>query len=341
MQRILIIKLRYVGDVVLCTPILPLLRKKFPEAKLTFVVNEGTQTILYGNPHVDEILTFPRSGWRQQLGFFMKIRQQHFDAVIDLTDADRSAVMARMSGAKIRIGFNRERRWRGKLYSHVVSTQYGAMHMVDYHAQVLPFLGIDEPVGQPELFVNAQTREFCQQLLNRYSLLNQPLVLLHPSARYEFKAWPLEYFAALADWLFAQGANVAMIGSQREYMIGHQIMNLAKKKPHNLMGQTRVTDLVELMKASSLLIGNDGGPLHIASAVGCPVVGLFGPTDPAVWGPRGQKVQVLYKGLDCRECFYPGCFRGDDSCMRQIALPEVCEAVRALIPSFATSASVE
>ena len=79
------------------------------------------------------------------------------------------------------------------------------------------------------------------------------------------------------------------------------------------------------------MIANDGGPMHIAAAVGCPVLGLFGPTDPAVWGPRGSNVKVLYKGLDCDACFHPGCFRGEESCMRQISVEEVCQAAQAML----------
>jgi ADP-heptose:LPS heptosyltransferase len=109
-------------------------------------------------------------------------------------------------------------------------------------------------------------------------------------------------------------------------------MNLSKHKPVNLMGKTRLSQLAALMKRSHLLIGNDGGPIHIAAAVGCPVLGLFGPTDPAVWGPRGSKVKVIYKGLDCRECFYPGCSRGKESCMHQISVEEVCQTAQSMLP---------
>ncbi len=337
MNRILIIKLRYVGDVVLSTPVLPLIRKSFPEATLTVVVNYGTESVLQDYPFVDEVLTVPTGHWRRQWAFHRKLRHERFDAVVDLTDSDRSALMALMTGAKVRIGFNRERRWRGWCYTHLVTAKYGSMHMVEYHAQVLPFLNIEDQVQPPELFVPPDAKVYARKLLSTYGLLEHPLVLLHPSARYVFKAWPLERFAALADWLSLQDVHVAIIGSQREQLIGQQIINLTKTKPSNLMGQTRVMDLVALMKESLLLIGNDGGPLHMATAVGCPVVGLYGPSDPAVWGPQGESVRVLYKGLDCRECFYPGCFRGEESCMKQITLPEVCDAIRSLVPLFRRS----
>lgn len=326
MKRILLIKLRYIGDVVLSTPLLPLLRKRFPEAALTFLANPGTESVLFGNPHLEEISVMPRDGWIRQLGFMQKLRQAGFDGVVDLTDGDRSAFLTYWTGAAVRLGFNRENRWRGKLYTQVLPLAYGSMHMVDYHAQALRALGINDPIGEPELYLRPEDQDQGDQVLTSLQIGHAPLVLLHPSARYVDKAWPPERFAALADWLAGQGAVVALIGHQQEVLIGQQIFNLTKSKPRILMGQTRLLQLAAVMKRSALFVGNDGGPMHMAAAVGCPVLGLFGPTDPHVWGPRGKKASVIYKGLDCQQCFYPGCVRGEESCMRQISVEEVCQA---------------
>ena len=330
-KRILLIKLRYLGDVVLSTPVLPLLRKQFPEAKMTFLVNPGTEAVLQDNPYLEEVWVLPRQSWWQHLRFIQHVRDTKFDMVIDLTDGDRSAFLSWVTGARVRLGYNRDRRWRGKFYSHVLPSAYGSMHMVEYHQQAIASLGIHESVGLPEVYVHSEMRQADEEELGEFFTKSQPLVLLHPTARYVFKAWPLERFAALADWLSGQGIRVALIGSQREILIGQQIMNLTKHKPVNLMGKTRLSQLVALMRRSLLLIGNDGGPIHIAAAVGCPVLGLFGPTNPAVWGPRGSNVKVIYKGLDCRGCFYPGCSRGEESCMRQISVEEVCQTVQSML----------
>lgn len=328
MKRILLIKLRYIGDVILSTPLLPLLRKRFPEASLTFLVNPGTESVLFGNPYLEKIMVLPRDGWGKQLASFQALRQARFDGVVDLTDGDRSAFLSYWSGASVRLGLNRENRWRGKLYTHVLPSAYGSMHMVDYHAQALSALGISDPVGNPELYLRPDDHDQGDHLKASLQIGQAPLVLLHPLARYANKAWPLERFASLADWLADQGAVVALIGHQSEMLIGQQIVNLTKSEPRNLMGQTRLRQLAAMMKRSALFIGNDGGPMHMAAAVGCPVLGLFGPSDPHVWGPRGEKVSVIYKGLDCEECFHYGCSRGEEGCMRQISVEEVCRAVR-------------
>jgi heptosyltransferase III len=330
-NRILLIKLRYIGDVILSTPLLPLLRNRFPKASLTFLVNPGTESVLFGNPHLEKISVIPRDGWGSQLRFLHGLRQACFDGVVDLTDGDRSAFLTYWTGAGIRLGFNRENRWRGRLYTRVLPSAYGSMHMVDYHAQALRALDISDPVGEPELYLRPEDQAQGDQLLTSLRIGHAPLALLSPSARYSFKAWPLDRFAALADWLADQGAAVALIGHQEEVLIGRQIITLTRSKPRNLMGQTLLPQLAALMKRSALFVGNDGGPMHMAAAVGCPVLGLFGPTDPQVWGPRGTNVSVIYKGLDCRECFYPGCFRGEESCMRQISVEEVCQAASTLL----------
>ena len=319
-------KLRYIGDVVLSTPILPILHKRFPDASLTFLVNPGTESVLFGNPYLETIMVLPREGWGQQFECYQSLRQARFDGVVDLTDGDRSALLTYWTGADIRLGFNRENRWRGKLYTHVLPSAYGSMHMVDYHAQALSALGISDSVGNPELYLRPEDHDQGHYLMARLQIGEAPLVLLHPPARYVNKAWPVERFAALADWLADQGAVVALIGHQSEMLIGQQIANLTKSKPRNVMGQTGLRQLAAVMERSALFIGNDGGPMHMAAAVGCPVLGLFGPSDPHVWGPRGGKVSVIYKGLDCEECGYSGCTRGEEGCMRQISVKEVCRA---------------
>ena len=341
MKNILLIKLRYLGDVVLCTPLLPLVRKRFPEAKITFLVNPGASEVLDGNPYLDEVWEVPRQSWWQQLRFIQQVRGRDFDVVIDLTDGDRSAFLAWASGAPVRLGYNREQRWRGKLYSQVLPSAYATMHMVDYHQQALVALGIHESVGEPEVFVRSEVSQPGKDLLSQILSNGERIVLLHSTARYDNKVWPLERFAEVADRLSEQGMRVVLIGSTQDIQMGQQIQNLTTHKPENLMGKTSLSQLTALMKRSQLLIGNDGGPMHMAAAVGCLVLGLFGPTDPAVWGPRASTAKVIYKGLNCEECFHAGCIRGEESCMRQITVEEVCQAAQAMLPSISEKLEVK
>ena len=332
-ENILVIKIRYIGDVLLATSILPALTRHFPHSRISFMVNEGTEAVLKRNSSVESILFVPRSGLKKQWQFLLKLRKNSFDCVIDLTDADRSAIISVLSGAPIRIGFNHEYRWRGKCYTHCIEGAYGTMHMVDYHAKALEPLGIHEPGGDPELFLSDEDEHVAMRLIDDLGLSSSKWVMIHPAARYWFKAWPPERFAAVGDALIKKGYKIVLVGNQQERDVEKSVLRHSKDSFISLMGKTSLLELGALMKHCSVFIGNDGGPMHMAVAVGCPVVALFGPSNPAVWGPRGKQATVIYKGLDCRECFHPGCFRGEESCMKLISVDEVLHAAEVYLES--------
>ena len=320
---ILVIKLRYIGDVILTTPLLRSLRESFPRSRITVLVRPGTESVLQNNPCIDNVVVLPRANWIQQIQFLKFIRSSHFDCVIDLSDGDRSAFLAAISGAKIKIGFNREGRWRGKFYSETVNVRYGNMHMLDYHAQTLFPLGIEPKVSNPDIVLTAEEGLAAEQTLIKHKLQNVQWVMLHPAARYWFKAWGAERFAAFGEALVKEGFQVVLVGNENEEAVAEKVVKLAQDKFISLAGKTTLRELAALMTHCCLFVGNDAGPMHMAAAVGCPVLGLFGPTDPGVWGPRGKKCYTIYKGLDCHECFHPGCQRGELSCMNLISIEEV------------------
>jgi len=322
-QRILVIKLRYIGDVLLCTPILRALKQQFPSAHMTCLVNPGTEEVLQHNPYLDDVLLVVRSGWLSQLQWLRGIRTRKFDCVIDLTDGDRAALITALTGAARTIGFNNEARWRGRLYSHCVSAKYGSMPMVDYFSQALSFMGYEMSLGDPEVFVGEEEERSAWNLLETMNLAGKPWVMIHPTARYPFKAWPPERFACLSDCLAENDLPVVLVGNQADQKTAHLIQNKAQLCPCSLVGQTTFLELAALMKHCALFVGNDSGPMHLAAAVGCPVLALFGPSNPYVWGPKGNRVSVIYKGMECEQCYHAGCFRGEKSCMRMISVEEV------------------
>jgi predicted lipopolysaccharide heptosyltransferase III len=331
MQNILVIKLRYIGDVLLATPVLQSLRAAWPEARLTVAVNRGTQEVLAHSPHVDEVLVVDRDGWRQDVRLLRDLRQRRFDCVIDLTDSDRSAVMTMTTGAPTRIGFNWEHRWRGIAYSTVVEAAYGAMHMVDYDLCALGPLGVMPATTRPCLQVGPQEEAEAARLLDETALTRRLWIMVHPGARYWFKSWAEDRVAAFLDRLGARGLPSVLVGGAEDREKAERISALCGHPPVNLTGRTSVMGLAALMKHCTFFVGNDAGPMHMAAAVGVPVVALFGPSDPRVWGPRGVQFEVIYKGMDCRRCFHPTCERGSESCMNQIGVDEVVEAVDRLL----------
>jgi len=329
MNNILVIKLRYIGDVLLATPVLRALRERFPDAHLAVAVNRGTEDVLKWNPDLNEVLVVERNGLAAQFQFLQEIRRRGFDCVIDLTDGDRSAVLARCSGAPVRIGLNEEHRWRGLLYTAVVQARPDVRHRLERDLETVRPLGIQPKAGPLVLRTSPQDDEAAARLLEELSGEKssagvRPLVMLQPGARYWFKAWPVERFAELAGRLAeTYGCRILLGGDARERDLAETIRTNARAAVVSLAGRLTLLQYAAVLKRCTLFVGNDNGPMHMAAALGVPLVALFGPSNPAEWGPRGARTEVLYKGLDCRRCFHPTCKRGEESCMRQITVEDV------------------
>lgn len=335
MRNILVIKLRYVGDVLLATPSLRALRESYPTARLTMMVNRGTEDMVKWNPDLHDVIVVERGGIAAQLRELHQVRRRRFDCVIDLTDGDRSAILSWCSGAPVRIGFNDEHRWRGRLYSTIVSAGPTVVHRVERDLAALSHLGIASKPGPLVLHTSKKDEDTADRLLQELGVMGadgslaKPLVTLHPGARYWFKAWPAERFAALADRLSeTYGCRVLLGGGAQDVEMATAIGGQARSSPVTLAGRTTLLQFAAVLKRCALFVGNDNGAMHMAAALGVPVVGLFGPSNPLEWGPKGERVQVIYKEQDCRQCFHPTCLRGEENCMRRISVDEVVSCCR-------------
>jgi predicted lipopolysaccharide heptosyltransferase III len=328
-QSILVIKLRYIGDVVLSTPVLSRLREGFPKARITMLVNAGTEQVVQDHPALDELLVVDRGVTHRQWRLLRGLRRQRFDVVVDLTDGDRSAILAWLSGSPTRVGYNSEHRWRGRLYTHIVKADRFAIHTIQYHLAAAEALGLSGRTPDPHITVARDARHATDSLLQEARIEpDKTFVCLHPGARWWFKAWPAERFAALADRIQTQsGTQALFLGGHRDLPIVQQIAKTMTSPCRSLAGKIGLQELAAVLERATLMITNDNGPMHIAAAVGTRVVGLFGPSDPAIWGPWGIGHRTFYKQVDCRDCFHPDCLRGEANCMRLISLDEVWEAV--------------
>ena len=333
-ERILVIKLRYVGDVLLATPVLSRLREGFPKAHLAMLVNPGTDGVVRGHPALDDVLVVERGNPVLQWRFARELRARRYDHVIDLTDSDRSAVLSWLSGAPVRVGYNSEGRWRGRLYSRVVEADRFGIHQVCYHLKATEALGLTGPPPAPALVISQDARSAADRLLKEAGIdAARPFVCLHPGARWWFKSWPSDRFAALADRVQTEtSSQVLFLGGEQERAAAGRISERMKTPFRSLVGRTGLQELAAVLARAVLMVSNDNGPMHMAAALQVPVIGLFGPSDPSVWGPWGDGHRTFYKGLDCRACFHPDCFRGEQNCMRLITLEEVWEAVWKALP---------
>ncbi len=340
MKNILVIKLRYIGDVLLATPSVRAIKAARSDVRVTMLVNRGTEEVLSGNPDLDEIVVLDKGSLAVQYRLIAGLRRRQFDTVIDLTDGDRSAFLSWISGAPVRIGFNDEHRWRGWSYTQVVQPASGVRHRIDRDLAALKPLGIPASETTPLFCLTEEDTAGGDLLLDRLGIRrDRPIIVIQPGARYWFKAWPYEQFAELADRLAVDyGGQILIGGSREEEPLARRIREAANSRPVSMAGRATLRQFAAIASRAVLFVGNDSGAMHIAAAVGTPVVALFGPSNPDEWGPRGGRVKVLYKGLDCRACFHPTCTRGEENCMRQIMVGEVAAAVRDVLES-ADSAS--
>lgn len=328
-KDILVIKLRYVGDVLLATPCLQAIKENLPHAKVTVVVNKGTEAILQNHPCVDDLVAVDRRSFVQGCRAIMRLRKRRYDLVLDLTDGDRSAIMTWLVYARHRVGYNAEHRWRGRCYDRIVHGDPDAMHTVDYYLRAVKEIGLDLGPHAPTLFYSPDDEKYADELLVDHGIdREQELVMIHPGSRWAAKSWLAERFAAVADTIqVSRSTRVVFAGSEQERVRVKNIQAQMLTTSVSIVGQTTVLQLAAVMKRCVLFLGNDNGPMHMAAAVGLPVVALFGPTDPKVWGPWGEGHRVFFKDLDCRACFVPGCQLGSQSCMAKISVDEVMEAV--------------
>ncbi|MBI3990289.1 MAG: lipopolysaccharide heptosyltransferase II [candidate division NC10 bacterium] len=341
-RRILLIKPSSIGDVVHTLPTLAALRKRFPDRYITWVVEREAAGIVQGHPDVDQILVSGRKGWQRALkdprnatkavqellAFVRELRAGSYDLAIDLQGLFKSAILTLLSGARYRVGFAPVREMAHRALTHSVPYPH-ALHAVERYLSLARCLGAD---GDPHAFFIATSLEDetrVRRFLSQSGIsTDEPKVVLHSSARWGTKLWEEERFGRLGDLLAEKlGARILLTGSEADGPITARIAASMRHRALNLAGKLTLKGLVALLKQTSLLVTVDSGPMHIAAALGTPLVALFGPTDPRWTGPYGPNCTVLQKTIPCRPCLKRRCQIAEERlCMRSIDVEEVLEA---------------
>lgn len=336
-HNILIIKLSSLGDVVHALPALRALRLKFPSARISWMVNRGLEGILEGNPDLDEIILFDRKRWgrwhdRRALGelktFVTALRARQFDLVIDLQGLLRSGLLAVLSNAPVRVGFSNGRELSPLSYTHKIAVPDDDIHAVDRYLLATSFLGAEVGEAVFPIAVSDADEAWAKQQVGHIPP-DQPLVLVNPSARWITKQWPLERFADVCRRLAGESVSVALIGGAEDVERCRRLQELVGMSLPDLSGKTTLKQLAALMRHASLLLTNDSGPMHMAVAMGLPVVAIFGPTNPSRTGPYPASAgldRVLRKDISCAPCYRKKC--RTLICMDSLSADEVVGAVR-------------
>jgi lipopolysaccharide heptosyltransferase II len=261
------------------------------------------------------------------------IREEKYDAVLDLQGLFRSGVISYLSGARLRVGFANAREWAPLFYNRKISVPTVQMHAIDRYLLFLDQLGLSKEAFDYGLCMEEGAKVAVAKLLLQQGISGDgALIILNPNARWETKKWLPERFAALAGRLVNElDSQVVIIGTPSERKEAEGITALTGGRIINLAGATGLLELGALLERADLMITCDSGPMHLAAAVGTRVLALFGPTDPARTGPYGQGHRVITKGIDCSPCLKRTCSKERLECMEAISVGEVFEEVRRIL----------
>jgi len=337
--KILLIRFSAIGDVVLTTPAIRMLRNRYPDAQIDMVVKPEIKSLLETNPHLNNLFTLPSPfSWRGLLALANRLRSSHYDWIIDWQKHIKSYVLSWLVGGKIR---------RYPKYS--VQRFFLVYFKKNYYRKVIPTplrylnalksLQVEDDGRGAEIFVPKGVDE---ALMETWNLKPKTYWVLAPGGGRATKRWPLPYFKTLAGQMKKMlGVNSVVIGGKADSFLCEQIFEGTPGSLQNLCGKTSLLQTAAILKNSSGLVTNDTSVMHMASAFSKPVVALFGPTVKEFgFFPFRTPNVVLEKPLECRPCSFHGtdkCPLGHFRCMREIHPEEVLKAVTKLNDQFAAS----
>jgi heptosyltransferase-2 len=345
-MKVLVIRLSSLGDVVLTTPALDSLRKSRPEAFVSYLSKPGTAALLQGHPSLNEAWPMDTRGEYKGLGGILRmaarIRGAKFDAVLDLHGNLRSRVLSALSGARVFRVKNDAFKRRMKVWMRHWKLQDSPPVALRAQQVVARLLGEASPsqAAPSSLKVASGAQAWAANFLNKAGWKEgQPLLAISPGAAWATKRWSPESFAEVLGNLAGQaGLRVLFIGDARDAALAAEIMALRPRAAESCIvaaGKTDLQQLAALLARCRALLSNDSGPMHVATALGVPVVALFGPTVEAFgFFPEGPRDRVLQKDLACRPCSVHGterCPLGTHECMKSILPAEVLAALNEVL----------
>ncbi len=338
--RILIVRLSAIGDVVQCMPVACALRERFPDAMLAWAVEQTAACLLQGHPALDELIVLPR-GWLKSPKTVWQLRRRlrrlKFDTTLEAQGLTKAAVVARLSGAKRRLGFGDPwgRELSPWLNNELVDTP--GIHVVDRNLRLLKPLGIDHPTVRFDVPEQQSDRAAAEEMI-RQAGLQDGFSMINSGAGWPSKLWPNERYAAVASYLGRSCGlpTLVVYGGRDERLAAEQIA--ADSEGHaRLAPSTTLPQLASLARKSRLFIGSDTGPLHLAAAAGTPCVGLYGPWPAKKHGPYGPQHIALQK------MFFDGPTRAkrhaSPKYMEAITIDDVCEACAQILQRQAHDAA--
>src|SRR3990172_4499806 len=338
-KKILVMRYRFIGDTVLTVPFLRNLRRAEPDAFIAWMVAPGSSDVVRGIPYVDRMIAWDpvtihadsRGTHRtilSKLAFIRDLRALRFDKVYVLKRSLSSAVLAWLTGAPKRIGFDTE--GRGILLTTKVPYRHDR-HEVEKFLDVLRADGVKVEDDRLEIWTTPEEERNAARVLRESGIdASERVAAIHPFSAVPQRGWPMENFAALADRLRNEaGFRPVVLGGPGDVGPFGPMRHLFGAGTVDLVGKCTLRETIALLKQCVLFVGNDSGIMHLAAAAGTPLVALFGPQSPVKFGPWSDRAKVIYKKLECSPCrqkFFKECepsARMRPACMESISVMEV------------------
>ena len=336
--KILLIKLRSIGDVVYNTAVYAPIKKHLPNAKLTVLVESASYDIVRNHPDVDEVLCFEKTSFLKQAKFYLKLIGKRYDVAIDMHEGSRGAVMCFLSRARFKVGNIFAK--RSFLYNTKINfSDLKPVFPIDYQAALISKLGIPIKNPKPIIHVSDAWRKSAHELLiSKNYDPKKPYCIIHPGAR-KYDQWQFEKFAKIMEYFFTR-FNLGIIltcGPGQFDQVERLTQCLSKEVPYTFIS-TELSVLLGITANAKFVVCHNGGYMHAVSAIGVPLTALFGLTDYRVWRPFGETSVVLHKDIDCWPCtsktMKQVCWNGKPECKELISAQDVIDSIKKLYPEF-------
>ena len=348
-MNILIVKLSAIGDVIHTLPALNAVRQQFPDASITWLVEEAAADILEGHPSLDRVIISRRKKWLRQLRdgngngrrqalrdmkqFWFDLRDTRYDMVLDFLALLKSGVLIALTRSTRKIGFDKGMQHQEHSYLFLnerLPPVAMEVHALDRNLGMIRQLGIPADEVIYKIPVRDADRERASSLLRENGISpGNTIIAINPMTKWATKNWDNRKFAELADRLLEKPAvNLVITGAPDDQPQVTKILGHMQGRAANLAGKTSLKELAALYEKCACLITTDTGPMHLGAAMNIPVVALFGPTAPWRTGPYGERHQIVRNELDCSPCFKRQC--NTTRCMTEITVDQVLTAVEKL-----------
>lgn len=335
MDRILVVNVNWLGDVLFSTPLIKGLRKKFPKGYIACMVVPRCKEVLESNPHLNEVIIYDEDGIHRspfgKLRLIATLRSKYFDAAILLHRSFTRSFLVFLAGIPKRIGYHRRK--RDFLITDAVELPPEDSHRVDFFLNLGKPLGISLDDRNYEFFISENDRKKARDLLKSEGLKDpDTLIAINPGGNWDPKRWPAANFAETANELIKQyNAKIIITGAAKDLALAKDIASRMEQRPIISCGKTTLKEVGAIFERANLVIANDSGPMHIAVAMGARTIAIFGPTSPRITGPIGRSRSIiLHEDVGCRiPCYDFSC--SEYKCMEAIKPQHVLEAARKLV----------